>query len=302
MMWGVTHSLYPSYWERLQRSLRWGSEGLMNSPLYTPFTTGQVILHVTIYLYLLCRINRNLISCDCHMICLSVYLSLSLVLWVICSLPKSCASHVKVMWGSCECVCVRRGALQDGFVSFLPSLPLQLLFPSLSPPLCPLPRWTTPSSLTVASLPPPIPMVVMISLATGRGTPSGRSIWWARTVSLLKQLNNKWRSMPLTTCWTVSWSFSPSSFAYRDHNPCQTCPRLHGDDSWVRRASQPPPPFISGCRGCLPLPPQTLSHPWFLNLGSVPLPLSTPPSSGFVSNLQWVLSFCRVNRYWHCFV
>ena len=52
----------------------------MDSPLYTPFTTGQVILHVTIYLYLLCRINKNPKSCDHHVICLSVCLSLLLLL------------------------------------------------------------------------------------------------------------------------------------------------------------------------------------------------------------------------------
>ena len=36
----------------------------MDSPLYTPFTTGQVLLHVTICLYLLCRINKSANSCD----------------------------------------------------------------------------------------------------------------------------------------------------------------------------------------------------------------------------------------------
>ena len=36
----------------------------MDSCLYTPFTTGQVPLHVTIYLYLLCRINKSANSCD----------------------------------------------------------------------------------------------------------------------------------------------------------------------------------------------------------------------------------------------
>ena len=36
----------------------------MDSSLYTPFTTGQVPLHVTIYLYLLCRINKSANSCD----------------------------------------------------------------------------------------------------------------------------------------------------------------------------------------------------------------------------------------------
>ena len=36
----------------------------MGSSLYTPFTTGQVLLHVTICLYLLCRINRSVNSCD----------------------------------------------------------------------------------------------------------------------------------------------------------------------------------------------------------------------------------------------
>ena len=38
-------------------------------------------------------------------------------------------------------------------------------------------------------------------------------------------------------------------FAYRDHNPCQTCTRLRGDDPRTRGSSQPPPPPFSGRRG-----------------------------------------------------
>ena len=38
-------------------------------------------------------------------------------------------------------------------------------------------------------------------------------------------------------------------FAYRDHNPCQTCSRLCGDDSRVGRSSKPPPPPVSGRQG-----------------------------------------------------
>ena len=38
-------------------------------------------------------------------------------------------------------------------------------------------------------------------------------------------------------------------FTYRDHNPCQTCARLRGDDSQIRGSFQPPPPSFSGRRG-----------------------------------------------------
>ena len=54
-------------------------------------------------------------------------------------------------------------------------------------------------------------------------------------------------------------------FAYRDHNPCQTCSRLCGDDSRVRGPSQPPPSSVSGRQGriCLrrpkrPSPPSSV--------------------------------------------
>ena len=51
----------------------------------------------SLYVCLLCRINKIILSCDHHMICLSVCPSLFPVLWVICSLLKSCGGHVRVM-------------------------------------------------------------------------------------------------------------------------------------------------------------------------------------------------------------
>ena len=66
--------------------------------LYTPFTTGQVLLHVTICLYLLCRINKSVDSCDSspdyHVMCSpggiytsGFHLVLSLILLLFPHLP-----------------------------------------------------------------------------------------------------------------------------------------------------------------------------------------------------------------------
>ena len=56
-------------------------------------------------------------------------------------------------------------------------------------------------------------------------------------------------------------------FAYKEHNPCQACSRLRGDDSRVRGPSQPPPPPVSGRRGRI-----------FLRRPKRPSPPSSPDS------------------------
>ena len=145
-------------------------------------------------------------------------------------------------------VCVyKEGLLLEGSVSFLPSsLPLPLL------PSSPFTFITMSSSemnnsiFFDSGLPPP---------TNGYDFPDrleGYSLWQKYLLSKscesaeLAQQRVEEHAQLLNNLLSSFLELQSKFFAYRDHNPCQTCARSRGDDSRIRGSFQPPPPPFSG--------------------------------------------------------
>ena len=146
----------------------------------------------------------------------------------------------------------KEGFLLESSVSVLPSLPLLPLLPS------PFFILTTMSSSEMndsiffdSGLAPP-------TNDNGYNFPDtweGYSLWQKYLMSKncesakLAQQHVEEHAHLLNNLLSSFLELQSKFFAYRDHNPCQTCTQLLGNDSRVGRTSQPPPPSISGRRG-----------------------------------------------------
>ena len=146
----------------------------------------------------------------------------------------------------------KEGLLLEGSVSFLPSpLPLPLLPSHFFPFLIMSSSEMNDSIFFDSGLPPP-------TNDNGYNFPGaweGYSLWQKYLMSKncesaeLAQQRVEEHAHLLNNLLSSFLELQSEFRAYRDHNPCQTCSRLRGDDSRARGPSQPPPPPVSGRRG-----------------------------------------------------
>ena len=150
-------------------------------------------------------------------------------------------------------MCVyKEGLLLEGSVSFLPSPLLLPLLPSSPLILTAMSSSEMNDSIFFDSgLPPP-------TNDNGYNFPGdweGYSLWQKYLMSKncesaeLAQQCVEEHSHLLNNLLSSFLELQSEFFAYRDHNPCQTCARLRGNDSRIRGPSQPSPPPISGRQG-----------------------------------------------------
>ena len=140
--------------------------------------------------------------------------------------------------------------LLEGSISFLPS-PL-LLLPLPSPPFSSTIMSSSEMNDSIffdSGLPPP---TTEYNFSDGL---EGYSLWQKYLLSRncesaeMAQQRVEEHAQLLNNLLSSFLELQSEFFAYRDHNPCQTCARIRGDDSRIRGPSQPPPPPVSGCRG-----------------------------------------------------
>ena len=145
---------------------------------------------------------------------------------------------------------IRRGCFLEGSVSFLPSsLPLSLL---PSPPFTIMSSSEMNDSIFFDSGLPPPTKDNGFNFSDGL---EGYSLWQKFLLSRncesaeLAQQRVEEHTHLLNNLLSSFLELQSEFFAYRDHNPCQTCARRSGDDSRIRGSFQPPPPPFSGRRG-----------------------------------------------------
>ena len=165
----------------------------------------------------------------------------------------------------------KEGVLLEGSVSFLPSPLLLPLLPTSSHIYSTMSSSDMNNSIFFDSgLPPP-------TNDNGYNFPGaweGYTLWQKYLMSKncesaeLAQQHVEEHAHLLNNLLSSFLEHQSEFFAYRDHNPCQTCSRLHGDDSQVRGPSQPPPPPVSGRQGRVflrrpkrPSPPSSSDSP-----------------------------------------
>ena len=164
----------------------------------------------------------------------------------------------------------KEGVLLEGSASFLPSPLLLLLLPTSSHICSTMSSSDMNDSIFLDSgLPPP-------TNDNGYNFPGsweGYSLWQKYLMSKncesaeLAQQCVEEHAHLLDNLLSSFLELQSKFFSYRDHNPCQTCSRLRGDDSRIRGSSQPPPPPVSGRRGRI-----------FLRRPKRPSPPSSPDS------------------------